>query len=283
MIILPEAPSVLVHAQGTPTVSVTPANAAGDVNQILTISIMVSGVDNLQGYNVVFQYDSSILQEVSANFVSSPDVFAGFFPFVSAAYCFNPTSTCQSRQVIVGGGTVPVSGTAQIFSVNFMILTATPTLLTITEAELTSLDSSGNVIPIIPAIQNGVFLVPPSLSFVLPNALATPRVRHQSNGPHVTTLNAFIMMDTSNARAGFGGVLFEIVAPDGTPYEVMSNIAFMFPGNSTTVFGSFDFTANGNVIGTYQLSAVMLRCPSADPASCVNGASATGHTFTLKP
>src|SRR6267378_2172664 len=150
MIILPEAPSVLVHAQGTPTVSVTPANAAGDVNQVITISIMVSGVDNLQGYNIVFQYDSSILTEVSANFLSAPDVFAGHSPFVSVASCFNPTSICQSRQVIVGGGTVAVSGTAQIFSADFKILTATPTLLTITEAELTSLDTSGNVVPIIP-------------------------------------------------------------------------------------------------------------------------------------
>jgi len=280
MAIVPEAPSLLVHAQGTATLEVSPAASAGDLGSTITISIMLSNVDNLVGYDVGLSYDPSVLSAVGANFNSAPDVFTGLNPFVVTGSCSNNIGACESAQVLLGGASAMVSS-AQLFSVDFKVLQGTPTSLTITKSDIAAL-VSGSVVSVPVVVSNGNFLVPPSLTFILPNATvaAGQRTSRLSRGDTQVTLQGFISYDSTNVRAGFGGVLFDIIDPNGVDTPVTSNIAFFFPGQSATVTATYTFATSGNAIGTYHIIATMLRCP--DPSSCVNGQTTTGLFFKLK-
>jgi Cohesin domain len=280
MAIVPEAPSLLVHAQGTAIVAVSPTASAGDLGSTITVAVTLSNVDNLVGYDVALTYDPTILSAVGSNMNSAPDVFAGMSPFVVTGSCSNGIGVCESAQVLLGGSSVMVS-TAQLFSVNFKVLQAAPTDLSITKNDIAAL-VSGSVVSVPVTVSNGNFLVPPTLTFVLPNATVAPGQRTQklSNGATQVTLQGFITYDSTNVRAGFGGVLFDIIDPNGGDTPVSSNIAFFFPGQSATVTATYTFATAGNAIGTYHIIATMLRCP--DPSSCVNGQTTNGLFFKLK-
>jgi hypothetical protein len=123
-------------------------------------------------------------------------------------------------------------------------------------------------------------LAPPTLFFIVPNATAAPgqHVRFLSKGATDVTLQGLIQLSPTNPVAGYGGVVFTIVNPDGTTGQVTSNIAFMFPGNSTTVSGVYIFPIG--LVGTYQLFVTMLRC--ATPSSCIQGQTVNGLRFKVK-
>src|SRR6266700_8241529 len=73
--IVPEA-TPLVHAQSNPTVFVDPSFNAADPGGTFTVSVSISGVSNLIGYDVILSWDVLALSAVSINFVSTPTLFS---------------------------------------------------------------------------------------------------------------------------------------------------------------------------------------------------------------
>src|SRR4029077_577216 len=200
MAIVPDAPSLLVHAQGTASVAVSPAASAGDLGSTITVAVTISNVDNLVGYDIGLSYDPTVLSAVGSNFNSAPDVFAGMSPFVVTGSCSNGVGACESAQVLLGGSSVTVS-TAQVFSVDFKVLTASPSVLTITKSDVAAL-VSGAIVSVPVTVSNGNFLVPPALTFIAPNATvaAGQRTQKLSNGATQVTLQGFITYDSTNVR-----------------------------------------------------------------------------------
>jgi hypothetical protein len=278
MAIVPEAPSLLVHAQGPAVVSIDPAVSAGDVGNMITISVDISNVMNLVGYDVAIQYDSSVLSVTSASF---PVQFATNFPVTNA--CSDTTGSCESANVEVGSTVANLVSPTAVMVINFRVVSAAIVPLTVTKADLAVL--IGGMVVANPdgvTTSNGSFEVPPTLTFVLPNATVAPgqRTSRLSRGNTQVTLQSTIIYDATNVRAGFGGVTFDVIDPNGVDTSYQSNIAFFFPGDSATVTATYMFATSGNAIGTYHIIVTMLRCP--DPSSCVNGQVVSGLFFKLK-
>ena len=283
MLVIPEAPSLLVHAQGTAVVAVDPAISAADVGASFTVSVTINSVDMLNGYDIVLTYDPTIL---SCTGESSPNIFGSPNFFVSGHnFCSDGSGSAEAAAVSLAVNGVATSVTltspTAVMILTFMALSPSFTTLHISQADLAVLPG-----PTMPPVTtfDGTFGVPPSLSFILPNATVAPgqRVSKISTGATPVTLKGFIMMDSSNVRAGFGGVTFDVIDPTGADTPIQSNIAFMFPGGTATVTATYDFATSGNAIGTYHIVVTLLRCTTPDLSSCVSGATTQGLFFKLK-
>jgi hypothetical protein len=283
MLVVPEAPSLLVHAQGTASVATDSPVYAADVQSSFTMSVTVNSVDMMNGYDIVLTYDSSILSCTGASF---PNIFGpGNFPVSGHNFCSDAAGTAEAAAVslAINGVATSVSLTSPtaVMTLTFKALAASFATLHISQAQLVVLPGE-TLAPV--TTSDGTFGVPPNLSFILPNATVAPsqRLSRISKGLTPVTLQGFIMMDSTNVRAGFGGVTFDVIDPTGADTPIQSNIAFMFPGGSATVTATYDFAISGNAIGTYHIVVTLLRCTTTDPSSCVNGATRTGLFFKLK-
>jgi hypothetical protein len=281
MAILPEA-APLVHAQGTATVSVSPTFNAADIGGSFQVAIAVDGVSDLIGYDVFLQYSTRALSAATPNCTGAGTLFGStpsgsVFPVACSADNFAGQVECSAA--LLGGVTI-ATASGPLCIVTFTALGPFSSDLTILNPQIIS-EVNGGAVVVPVTVVNGAFLSPPVLSFISPNAQATPSVVkiHKS---HTVTLQAFIMLDSNAAFSGFGGVIFTVVGPGsvGTT-TVQSNIAFMFPGNSATVTANFDYVAAfGSHTGTYQIFATLLRCPLPD--SCAQGATIQGLSFRVK-
>jgi hypothetical protein len=283
MLVVPEAPSLLVHAQGTASVATDLPSYAADVGSSFTMSVTVNSVDMMNGYDIILTYDPTVLSCTGASF---PNIFGSSnFAVGGHNFCSDATGSAQAAAVSLAMNGVATSATltspTAVLTLTFKALAASFTTLHISQAQLVVLPGE-TLAPVVTS--DGTFGVPPSLSFILPNATvaAGQRVSKISRGNTAVTLQGFIMMDSTNVRAGFGGVTFDIIDPTGADTPIQSNIAFMFPGASATVTASYSFANSGNAIGTYHIVVTMLRCTTSDPSSCVNGATVNGLFFKLK-
>jgi len=283
MAVLPEA-APLVHAQGTPTVSVSPTFNAADIGGSFQVAIALSGVSNLIAYDVGMSYNTNALSASSMNCFGSGTLFGSapsgsVFPVACTIDNFAGQVECSAA--LLGGVTIATADGA-LCIVTFTALAPFASDLTILNPQIIVLQN-GSAVQIPVSVVNGTYLSPPVLLFVIPNATTAPgeRVSHLFKGQTSIDLQGFIMLATNAPFSGFGGVIFTIVDPTGNQFAVQSNIAFMFPGNSATVTAHFDFIAsNGGVTGTYLLFATLLRCPL--PTACANGATTQGLSFKLK-
>lgn len=286
MAVLPEA-APLVHAQGTPTVSVSPTFNAADTGTTFQVAVTLDGVSNLIGYDVSLAYSNIALSAVGLNCFGSGTVFAipplpfnSVFPVTQSID--NAVGQVECSGALLGGVTVPTVSGASLFIVTFKALGPFPSSLNIVNPQII-VEVNGGAMQIPVSTVNGTFLSPPIVLFVLPNATTAPgeRVSFLSKGQTAIDLQGFILLATNAPFSGFGGVVFTIVDPLGNSATVTSNIAFMFPGNSATVTAHYDFiAANGGVTGTYHLFATLLRCPL--PTACATGATTNGLSFKLK-
>ena len=287
MAVIPEAPSLLAHATGTAVVAVDPAISAADVGGTFMVSVTVNSVSMLNGYDIVLTYDPTIL---SCKGVTFANIFgANNFPLlgppVSHNFCSDATATAETAAVSLAANgkatSVSLTSPTALMTLTFQPVAASFSTLHISQAQLAVIPG-----PVLAPVNtfDGTFGVPPSLSFILPNATVAPsqRLSRISKGLTPVTLQGFIMMDSTNVRAGFGGVTFDIIDPTGGDTAIQSNIAFMFPGASSTVTATYDFSITGNAIGTYHIVVTLLRCTGSDPSSCVNGQTLTGLFFKLK-
>jgi hypothetical protein len=285
MAVLPEA-APLVHAQGTPTVAVTPTFNAADTGGTFQVAVTLDGVSNLIGYDVILSYSTRALTAVSLNCFGSGTVFAipplpsgSVFPVTQSID--NVVGQVECAGALLGGVTVPTVSGGSLLIVTFQALGPFPSDLVIVNPQIIS-EVNGGAMQIPVSIVNGTFLSPPVVLFIIPNATTAPgqRVSHLFKGQTAITLQGFIMLATNAPFSGFGGVRFTIVDPLGNSVQVDSNIAFMFPGNTATVTAPFDFIAtNGGVTGTYHLFGTLLRCPL--PTACATGSTTNGLSFKL--
>ncbi len=286
MAVLPEA-APLVHAQGTPTVSVSPTFNAADPGSSFQVAVTLDGVSDLIGYDVILAYNPSALSASMLNCFGSGTVFSipplpsgSVFPVTQSTD--NVVGQVECAGALLGGVTIPTVSGASLLIVTFTSLGPFPSDLTILNPQIIVVINGGAMqIPV--STVNGTFLSPPVLAFVIPNATTAPgeRVRHLVKGQTTVDLQGFIMLLPNAPFSGFGGVVFTIIDPSGNQFQVQSNIAFMFPGNSATVTASFDIVGNnGGTTGTYLLFATLLRCPL--PSACATGSTVQGLSFKVK-
>jgi hypothetical protein len=286
MAVLPEA-APLVHAQGTPTVAVSPTFNAADTGSTFQVAVTLDGVSNLIGYDVILTYSTRALSAVSLNCFGAGTVFASpplpsgsVFPVTQSID--NVVGQVECSAALLGGITVPTVSGSSLLIVTFQALGPFPSDLIVVNPQIIS-EVNGGAMQIPVSTVNGTFLSPPVLAFIIPNATTASgqRVRHLSKGQTTVDLQGFIMLATNAPFSGFGGVIFTIIDPNGNQFQVQSNIAFMFPGNSATVTGTFDIVGgNGGTTGTYLLFVTLLRCPL--PSACAQGATVQGLSFKVK-
>src|SRR6266487_314533 len=280
--VVPEA-TPLVHAQSNATVFVDPAFNAADPGGTSTVSVSVSGVSNLIGYDVILSWDILALSAVSINCVGSHTLFStvpSSSVFVVTQSIDNSAGQAECAAALLGGTTVNMDG--PVMQVTLQSLGPFPSDLIIVNPQIISL-VNGGAMPVPVTVVNGTFLSPPPVAFVSPNASPAPgeHVRFLRKGQTTIDLQGFLMLSATAPSAGWGGVIFTIVDPASNTYTVQSTINFMFPGNSTTVTGSFDIGGNnGGITGNYQIFVTLLRCPL--PTSCAPGATVQGLSFKVK-
>ncbi|HYY91372.1 MAG TPA: cohesin domain-containing protein [Candidatus Dormibacteraeota bacterium] len=278
MSVLP-APLLSVHAQSA-SVFINPSVNAGDLGGMFTVQVMGSDISSmLVGYDIVLTYDNTVLSFVSGTFNAAPDVFAGMNPFVVNSGCSDATGQCQSTQSLIGGSTADCSSSCQFFDVTFQVISANSAVFTLPKADIAA--AVGGSISLIPVTTAGAtFLVPPTLTMVSPYATLLKTAFHLSKGTHDTqaVISTSLVYSSSNVRAGFGGVIYDVIAPDGTDTAVQSNLAFFLtPGTSGSVSGTYMFSSAGNQLGRYTIIVTLLRC--ADENSCVKGTTVSSPTF----
>jgi len=275
MVFLPGA--ISVHAQPA-SVSVTPSVNAGDVGGQFTVSIVASDVGALVGYDVVVTYDPTVLSAVSSNFNAAPDVFAGMNAFSVNGYCSDAIGQCQSTQTLLGGSSVDLSASsAQLYSITFQVLTAASANINIASADIAAL-VSGSIQPVTVTTSNATFQVPPGVTMVSPYATVPKAAFHLKHQDTSVTISAMIIYSATNVRAGFGGVIFDVIDPHGGDMAIQSNLQFFLtPGTSGTVTATYLFANSGNALGTYHIIVTVLRCP--DSNSCINGNTVSSPTF----
>lgn len=284
MAVIPEV-SPLVHAQGSPTVAVTPSFNAADQGSTFQVAVNLDGVSSVIGYDVILTWSTNALSATALNcfgsgtlFSSAP--FGSVFPVTQAID--NSAGSVECSAALLGGASVDATFGGSLMIVTFQALGPFPSDLIIVSPQVIQL-VNGGAQQVSVSIVNGTFLSPPVLAFILPNATTAPgqRVRHLFKGQTTVDLQGFIMLSTNAPFAGFGGVEFTIVDPAGNSFVVDSNINFMPIGGSTTVTASFDIgAANGGLTGTYHLFGTLLRCPL--PNACALGATTQGLDFKVK-
>lgn len=283
MAVLPEA-APLVHAQGTPTVSVSPTFNAADIGGSFQVAIAIDGVSDLIAYDVGMSYNTNALSASSMNCFGSGTLFGSapsgsVFPVACTIDNFAGQVECSAA--LLGGVTIATADGA-LCIITFTALAPFGSDLNVLNPQII-VEQNGSAVQIPVSVVNGTFLSPPVLSFIIPNATTASgqRVRHLSKGQTTVDLQGFIMLASNAPFSGFGGVLFTIVDPSGNQFTVQSNIAFMFPGNSATVTASFDIVGNnGGTTGTYLLFGTLLRCPL--PTACATGSTVQGLSFKVK-
>ncbi|HEX4921805.1 MAG TPA: hypothetical protein VFV92_13840 [Candidatus Bathyarchaeia archaeon] len=278
MSVLPGA-MLTVHAQPA-TVFVDPPVNAGDLGSMFTVSVTGNDISSmLVGYDVVLTYDNTVLSAVSANFAGAPDVFAGMNTFSVNAVCSDATGQCQSTQSLIGGQTADCSFSCVLFQVTFQVISANSAVIDIAKADIAA--AIGGTIGTVPVTTAGAtFLVPPTETMVAPFATVPKSAFHLKHNEFSVTITTTLIYNSTNVRAGFGAVTYDVIDPNGGDTAVQSNLAFFLtPGTSGTVSGTYSFSSSGNAFGRYTIIVTLLRC--ADEGSCVSGASVSSPTFFM--
>lgn len=270
--------TIPAHAQG-PTLAVNPQSNAGDADSFFDIFVEVSEVPALYAYDVTVQWDPAVLEGTAVDFDTTVG-FAGM-NHIPVNQETVPAGQVRSAATLIGVNSMDASLPTALLKITMRVLTAADTPLDLINTELVALTLSG-VELLAHSVVDGVFFAPPVILITGglegQNATVAPgqRQRFLSIGEHDVSLLGFIQLDPMAPRAGFGGIRFTIVAPDGSSSTVDSDIAFMFPGDFATVHGTYMF---GDLTGTYRLFATALRCPT--PESCVDGQTVGGKFFKV--
>ena len=254
---------------------------AADLGTTFTVAVQVSNVNNLIGYDVTFNYDPSVLSVQSVDFQSSATLIG---PFCSANQCLplrhnNVPGTIASAYTLFGVSTT-VSSPAALFIATFLVTSSGSSDLTISAATVAA-ESGGIAVSVPTTVISGEYVLAPNLFFVPPNG--QPAGGHSLHlFKHQTSINytGLVQLDPNATQGAFGGVVITVVNPTQSEvYTVTSTTAFMFPGQSATVWGIVDFSDNPQ-IGTYTVTVTLLRCPQ--PTACITGATAVGQPFKVK-
>jgi hypothetical protein len=268
---IPETP-FLAKAQTTATLSANPSFNVGDVGSTFIVEVDLSGVGSLIAYDVSLCFTPAALQAIAVDF-DTTTIVAGTSHFNIATTVDNLAGCVRYAVTLLSGTTIDASGTVAILFVTFQVVAAQDSPLNIMNPQVIQLLNGVPVAVDNIVVNNSVFLVPPTILVVPPysDVHSGERTRRISKGEDHVDLIGYIQLAPNSTRPGFGGVIFDIVGPGGE-VQVPSNVAFMFPGNSTTVTGTFFYPLASSSIGTYSYSVFAMRCVT--PSACIIGTKA---------
>jgi len=237
----------------------------------------------LVGYDYSLLYNNAVLSCIAYDDHSSTTLIGPYlasgqaFQFVSG--CNDGFGTARSAFSLLGGVSTNVLQST-LAVVTFKVIADGNSDLVISHDQLVCA-TGGSTGPCAPHTSiNSVFVIAPIVNLVPPNAQPTASpVRHLFKHQFTIDYTGYIQLSPSNPRAGYGGVLLTATDPHGGQLFAQSNIVFMFPGNSTTVSATIDFSSMPT-IGTWSVTATALDCASL--TVCVSGASGPGTFFKVK-
>jgi len=271
IMIMPEAPPILALAQTTAMVSINPCFSVGDPGSLFQVEVDISGVPSLVAYDLSFEFNPVSLNATAVDFDAST-VVAGTSHFNVATIVDNSIGQVRYAVTLLGGNVVDASGTVTALKLTLQVVGTQDSPISIA-AQIVQLVNGvpttvSNVI-----VSSCRFVVPPTILIVPPNSDVRPgqRLRRISKAQDHVDLLGYIQLAPNSTRPGFGGVVFDIVGPNGE-VQVFSSIAFMFPGNSTTVTASFSYPLDSSSIGTYNYSVLAVRCVTT--TACIQGTKA---------
>lgn len=256
---------------------------SGVVGSTFQVTISLTNQPMLVGYDYSLLYNNAVLSCIayddhSGSTLIGPFVASGqAFQFVSS--CNDGFGTARSAFSLLGGISTNVfSSTLAV--ITFKVIADGNSDLVIAH-DLLVCATGGSTGPCAPHTSiNSVFFIAPTVNLVAPNAQPTASpVRHLRKGQFTVDYTGFIQLSPSNPRAGYGAVLLTATDPHGGQLFAQSNVVFMFPGNSTTVSATIDFSSMPT-IGTWSITATALECASL--TVCVPGASGPGLFFKVK-
>ncbi len=296
--ILPVASLAPAHAQ-SPTVSVDPNNSAARVGSTFTVTIDITGVPNIVGYDVSLLYNKAGLSATSADFNSASTLFGSIACAPSCnlgivAIASDTLGEVRSARVLLGGNTAQSPGT--LVSITFTVIGAADSPLTLDRADIVE-DINGVATPVAVTIISGNFFLPPNILFVAPNlSQCTPTgtssdpqcapVQHTKFNPAHSgkvPILCSVQLDPNALRSGFGGCMIDVKDPNGGDFFANSSLAFMLPGQAANVTATFTYTSSAT-LGSYSVFATALDCVANDLSSCTLGSTTvSGLHFKMNP
>ncbi len=292
--IIPVASLAPVHAQ-SPTVAVNPSTVAAGLGSSFTVTIDLTDVANVVGYDVSLFFNNAALSITSVDFKSAATLFGGLgcAPACNlgvVALSSNALGEVRSARALLAGNTAQSPGT--LVSVTFSVTGSQDSPLTLDGVQVAQ-DVGGNAVPAPVTAVSGNFFLPPNILFTAPNlsqcTQALPQcapVQHiKFNPAHTGNLPIIcsIQLDPNAPRAGFGGCMIDVRNPNGVDSFSSSNLAFLFPGQSGTVTATFTYTTSAS-LGSYSVFATALDCVANDLSSCTLGPTTVGGLhFKMNP
>jgi hypothetical protein len=280
MMIVPETPSLLVHGAGSASLAVDPSLVGADVGSTFIVAVDVANVASLTGTDIILHYSNTVLSAVSINCAGADTIYGSPSHFIAACSISDNAMTAESAVALLGGTPLQITSAQRVMSVTFKVIAFGGSDLTIDLQSKIAAQSNGGTVSVPYTASNGQFVTPPNVIPVAPNGTVAPgeRVRRLSNGQTFVDLVGFIQLAPNAPQAAFGGLVFDVIAPDGTDTAVTSNVIFLSIGASGTVGGVYNF---GALTGTYRIFVTPLRCTLPD--QCVAGTTTySGLFFKVK-
>jgi len=278
MMVVPETPSLLVHATGA-SLAVDPALIGADVGSTFTVSVDIANVADFVGSDVILHYSNTILSGVSLDCDGST-IYAGTSHLIATTSLSDAAMTAECAVALLGGSTLQITSAQPVMKVTFTVIAFGGSDLPIDPTSTIAARVNGDTVSVPYSASDGQFVVPPTILAVAPNGTVAPgeRVRRLSHGDSFVDLVGYVQLSPSAPQAAFGGLVFDVIAPDGTDTAVTSNIVFLSIGGSGTVGGTYSF---GALTGTYRIFVTPLRCTLPD--QCVLGTTTySGLFFKVK-
>ncbi len=295
---LPVASLTPVHAQ-SPTVAVNPNTVAGGLGSSFTITIDITDVPNIVGYDITLLYNNAALSATTVDFNSAVTLFGSLacapacnLGLVSLAS--DSLGEVRSARILLGGNTAQSPGA--LVSITFTVIGAADSPLTLDSVAIAQ-DVGGSAVPAAVTLVSGSFFLPPNILFVAPNiAQCTPTgtssdpqcapVQHTKFNPAHSgkvPILCSVQLDPNAPRAGFGGCTIDVKNPNGVDSISSSNLAFLFPGQSVSVTATFTYNTS-TTLGSYSVFATALDCVANDLSTCTLGSTTVGGLhFKMNP
>ena len=263
--IVPALPIAKVNAQ-TPTLFVDPGLVSGDIGQTFDIYVMMSDVSNLLAYDVTLEYNTAALSYVNVDFDDGAcpygvcTVFVGMSHFSIVESANDATGTIRTAQTLLGGITKNVGAPEPVLIVTFSVDNSLDSFFDITNDQIVvKVGPSPAFLP--HDTVDGEFLSPPVVAMHRWDVSVAPsdRQRFLSRGELSVTLVGTMRMHNLATRGGYGFIIFDIVDPTGNTFSVMSNVAFVNPGEIVNVYATFTYAG---IMGRYELFGTIYRGPT---------------------
>ncbi len=288
------APAAIPRAHAVDAaLTVDPPIVIGNPGFVFTISVLISDVTDLKGYDVTMTWNPATLQVLSpVDFDGSTTVFDGMSSLVFARIVSQPSGTIRSAMSLTGAATVDVdsgTGPKPVFTAMFEVLARANSpfhVFTDTECACEGIvaDSGGGPAAVPHLAFDGVFFGVPDIKFQAWDVGVAPhmRTRELSQGETSVTLVAKLKLSTKETLAGFGFVVFDVLDPLGGDTPVVSDVKVLLPGDTVIVTAEFSYSANCAIsCGTYQVLGTLIR--GSDPAAFEVFQTTTGRVFDVVP